>query len=284
MSMQRAKAQQEDFLGQVVRRRFHASRRDRAAISIGLHRDPDRTPGRCTLFEAEERRRLFHSLFTLCVLSSSAVARTWTVFDLNMIDVMLPLDANDDEIEEAANVALPATLVRGLTSKAVAAAVVLAMTCLAFPNDPEIDLFPGLVHRAAAQMERHQAVSLISKKGAALLRFLLAKVATAAAAHVQEPIGNIKRARSTSTPFNLHRTNQYSSPFHPVQSYSTSSSELAPSEAPSTQASASSRRSAEKSTQAALDVDLSSFLGSDIFEFGSSTGEAQGVDFSFRCS
>ncbi|SGY17509.1 BQ5605_C015g07799 [Microbotryum silenes-dioicae] len=169
------------------------------------------------------------------------------------------------------------------------------MTCLAFPNDPEIDLFPGLVHRAAAQMERHQAVSrrltscvatlqLISKKGAALLRFLLAKVATAAAAHVQEPISNIKRARSTSTPFNLHRTNQYSSPFHPVQSYSTSSSELAPSEAPSTQASASSRRSAEKSTQAALDVDLSSFLGSDIFEFGSSTGEAQGVDFSFRCS
>ncbi|SGY17510.1 BQ5605_C015g07800 [Microbotryum silenes-dioicae] len=79
-----------------------------AAISIGLHRDPDRTPGRCTLFEAEERRRLFHSLFTLCVLSSSAVARTWTVFDLNMIDVMLPLDANDDEIEEAANVALVA--------------------------------------------------------------------------------------------------------------------------------------------------------------------------------
>ncbi|SCV68114.1 BQ2448_235 [Microbotryum intermedium] len=374
-----------------------------AAISIGLHRDPDRSPGRYTLFEAKERRRLFHSLFTLSVLSSSAVARTWTIFDLKMIDVMLPIDAHDEEIEneDAANIALEArarsfsetpmtsviakmqlaiiskrigdaafgvrgvsyrtvldfdyvlshfelslpecyqvkidsygSLLRstphitvvemrtcmlqmslgteylrlhrpfllvaasnddykrskmqcvlyakrllaiiaspscsqqpwgGLTSKAIAAAVVLAMTCLAFPNDPEIDLFPGLVHRAASQMERHQAASLISKKGAAVLRFLLTKIAAASAAHVHEPTGGIKRVRSANTAFNLHRTNQYSSQFH---------HDFIPT---------SSRRSAEDLTHTALEVDLSAFLGSDVFEFGSSNGESPGVDFSFRC-
>jgi hypothetical protein len=35
------------------------------ALSLGLHRDPDRTPGRYSFFEAEERRRLFWNLFML---------------------------------------------------------------------------------------------------------------------------------------------------------------------------------------------------------------------------
>ncbi|BGP15917.1 hypothetical protein JCM10213_003654 [Rhodosporidiobolus nylandii] len=68
------------------------------ALSLGLHRDPDRTPGKYTFFEAEERRRLFWSLFSLCILSSASLSRTWAVFDLNGVDTKLPLDAHDHEI------------------------------------------------------------------------------------------------------------------------------------------------------------------------------------------
>ncbi|GAA5959583.1 hypothetical protein JCM3765_007204 [Sporobolomyces pararoseus] len=73
------------------------------ALSLGLHRDPDRTPGKYTFFEAEERRRLFWNLFMLCILSSSSLSRTWNVFDLKNIDCQLPLDCHDHEIlDEAA--------------------------------------------------------------------------------------------------------------------------------------------------------------------------------------
>ncbi|GAA5859877.1 hypothetical protein JCM1840_001777 [Sporobolomyces johnsonii] len=70
------------------------------ALSLGLHRDPDRSPGRFTFFEAEERRRLFWNLFMLCILSSASLSRTWAVFDLNGVDTKLPLDCNDHEILE----------------------------------------------------------------------------------------------------------------------------------------------------------------------------------------
>ncbi|GAA5928922.1 Zn(II)2Cys6 transcription factor [Sporobolomyces koalae] len=73
------------------------------ALSLGLHRDPDRTPGRYTFLEAEERRRLFWNLFMLCILSSVSLSRTWAVFDLNNVDTKLPLDCHDHEIlDEAA--------------------------------------------------------------------------------------------------------------------------------------------------------------------------------------
>ncbi|GAA5997852.1 Zn(II)2Cys6 transcription factor [Rhodotorula paludigena] len=76
------------------------------ALSLGLHRDPDRSPGRMTFFEAEERRRLFWSLFSLCILSSASLSRTWAIFDLNGVDTRLPLDCTDDEIlDEAAAMA-----------------------------------------------------------------------------------------------------------------------------------------------------------------------------------
>ncbi|KAM0755358.1 hypothetical protein T439DRAFT_351150 [Meredithblackwellia eburnea MCA 4105] len=68
------------------------------AHSLGLHRDPDRTPSKFTFFEAEERRRLFWSLFMLCILSSASLGRTWAVFDLNGVDTKLPLDCHDEEI------------------------------------------------------------------------------------------------------------------------------------------------------------------------------------------
>ncbi|KAK4051192.1 hypothetical protein OIV83_003014 [Microbotryomycetes sp. JL201] len=68
------------------------------AMSLNLHRDPDRTPGKFTFFEAENRRRLFWSLFTLCILSSASLGRTWAVFDLNHVDCKLPLDCHDHEI------------------------------------------------------------------------------------------------------------------------------------------------------------------------------------------
>ncbi|GAA5825624.1 hypothetical protein JCM11251_000314 [Rhodosporidiobolus azoricus] len=78
------------------------------ALSLGLHRDPDRSPGKYTFFEAEERRRLFWSLFSLCILSSASLSRTWAVFDLNSTDCKLPLDLHDHEIldEETAMAAL----------------------------------------------------------------------------------------------------------------------------------------------------------------------------------
>ncbi|GAA5875578.1 hypothetical protein JCM8547_007586 [Rhodosporidiobolus lusitaniae] len=72
------------------------------ALSLGLHRDPDRTPGRYTFFEAEERRRLFWNLFMLCILSSASLSRTWAVFDLNGVDTRLPLDCHDHEILDEA--------------------------------------------------------------------------------------------------------------------------------------------------------------------------------------
>lgn len=96
------------------------------ALSLGLHRDPDQTPGRFTFFEAEERRRLFWNLFMLyvlarsqnalrlcthwslctrtasCILSSSSLSRTWAVFDLNNVDTKLPLDCHDHEILDEA--------------------------------------------------------------------------------------------------------------------------------------------------------------------------------------
>ncbi|SGY17512.1 BQ5605_C015g07801 [Microbotryum silenes-dioicae] len=55
--MQRAKAQQEDFLGQVVRRRFHASRRDREQqlLDDGLGSDGEQAQRRHE--EAAEVRR-----------------------------------------------------------------------------------------------------------------------------------------------------------------------------------------------------------------------------------
>ncbi|GAA5885525.1 hypothetical protein JCM6882_007453 [Rhodosporidiobolus microsporus] len=78
------------------------------ALSLGLHRDPDRSPGKYSFFEAEERRRLFWSLFSLCILSSASLSRTWAVFDLNGVDTKLPLDLHDHEIldEETAMAAI----------------------------------------------------------------------------------------------------------------------------------------------------------------------------------
>ncbi|GAA5850183.1 hypothetical protein JCM9279_003560 [Rhodotorula babjevae] len=73
------------------------------ALSLGLHRDPDRSPGKFTFFEAEERRRLFWNLFMLCILSSASLSRTWAVFDLNGVDTKLPLDCTDDEILDEAS-------------------------------------------------------------------------------------------------------------------------------------------------------------------------------------
>lgn len=72
------------------------------ALTLNLHRDPDRTPGKYTFFEAEERRRLFWNLFALCILSSSSLSRTWNVFDLKNIDCQLPLDCHDHEILDEA--------------------------------------------------------------------------------------------------------------------------------------------------------------------------------------
>ncbi|GAA6007893.1 hypothetical protein JCM10207_004915 [Rhodosporidiobolus poonsookiae] len=72
------------------------------ALSLGLHRDPDRSPGKYSFFEAEERRRLFWNLFMLCILSSASLSRTWAVFDLNGVDTKLPLDAHDHEILDEA--------------------------------------------------------------------------------------------------------------------------------------------------------------------------------------
>ncbi|KAM0787567.1 hypothetical protein ACM66B_003637 [Microbotryomycetes sp. NB124-2] len=72
------------------------------AMSLNLHRDPDRTPGKFTFFEAENRRRLFWSLFALCILSSASLGRTWAVFDLNHVDCKLPLDCHDHEIFDQA--------------------------------------------------------------------------------------------------------------------------------------------------------------------------------------
>lgn len=68
------------------------------AHSLGLQRDPSHTPSKYTFFESEERRRLFWNLFSLCILSSSCLGRTWTIFDLSHIDTKLPLDATDEEI------------------------------------------------------------------------------------------------------------------------------------------------------------------------------------------
>lgn len=41
---------------------------------------------------------MFYCLFTLCILSSSSLGRTWAVFDLNGVDTKLPLDCHDHEI------------------------------------------------------------------------------------------------------------------------------------------------------------------------------------------
>ncbi|GAA6023115.1 hypothetical protein JCM11491_000075 [Sporobolomyces phaffii] len=73
-----------------------------SALSLGLHRDPDKSPGRFSFFEAEERRRLFWNLFMLCILSSSSLSRTWSIFDLRNVDCRLPLDCHDHEILDAA--------------------------------------------------------------------------------------------------------------------------------------------------------------------------------------
>ncbi|GAA5911432.1 Zn(II)2Cys6 transcription factor [Sporobolomyces salmoneus] len=72
------------------------------AHTLNLHRDPDRIPGKYSFFEAEQRRRLFWNLFSLCILSSSSLSRTWNIFDLKNIDCQLPLDCHDHEILDEA--------------------------------------------------------------------------------------------------------------------------------------------------------------------------------------
>lgn len=56
------------------------------ALQLGLHRDPDKTAGRFGPVETEERRRLFWTLCSFECLASSALGRTYSIFDLNNVD------------------------------------------------------------------------------------------------------------------------------------------------------------------------------------------------------
>ncbi|KAH8929187.1 hypothetical protein BT69DRAFT_1346015 [Atractiella rhizophila] len=68
------------------------------AHQLELHRDPDNFPGRFNPVEAEDRRKLFWSLFTMDVYASSALGRRWSLFNLDTIDTKFPQDLEDDEL------------------------------------------------------------------------------------------------------------------------------------------------------------------------------------------
>lgn len=89
------------------------------AFALGLHRDPSRaSKGQLTFAECEERRRLFWSVFSLCMSTTTAspallpspksrtdqcraeqgTSRPWTQFDLRQIDCKFPLDCYDAEL------------------------------------------------------------------------------------------------------------------------------------------------------------------------------------------
>lgn len=56
------------------------------ALQLGLHRDPDKTPGKFGPVETEERRRLFWTLCSFEWLASSALGRSYSIFNLDNID------------------------------------------------------------------------------------------------------------------------------------------------------------------------------------------------------
>ncbi|KAH8928749.1 hypothetical protein BT69DRAFT_1346414 [Atractiella rhizophila] len=70
------------------------------AVQLGLNRDPDRMDKKFTYLEAEDRRRIFWTLFHLLTLSSSSLGRTWSNFDMEAIDVKLPDDMNDEDFSK----------------------------------------------------------------------------------------------------------------------------------------------------------------------------------------
>lgn len=56
------------------------------ALSLGLHRDPDKTPGKFDAVQTEERRRLFWTLCSFECLASSALGRSFSIFNLEQVD------------------------------------------------------------------------------------------------------------------------------------------------------------------------------------------------------
>lgn len=93
------------------------------AFQLGLHRDPDRSPVRynplegelteplyscfasrkvlnSTWHSAEDRRRIYWLLVTFELLARTAVGRTRSVFNFDLVDTRLPLDVDDEMLTE----------------------------------------------------------------------------------------------------------------------------------------------------------------------------------------
>ncbi|GAA5862732.1 hypothetical protein JCM1840_002655 [Sporobolomyces johnsonii] len=70
-----------------------------ASFALELHRDPVRNgKTKLTFLECEDRRRIFWTLFTLCMSITTGTSRSWTQFDLRQIDCKIPLDCYDEEL------------------------------------------------------------------------------------------------------------------------------------------------------------------------------------------
>lgn len=94
-----------------------------AAFALNLHRDPaPKGKSQYSFGECEQRRRLFWSLFTICMsittvrlsrlchfcasfsaadfpFFSQGTSRTWSQFDLRQIDCKFPLDCFDAYVQ-----------------------------------------------------------------------------------------------------------------------------------------------------------------------------------------
>ncbi|KAI5480559.1 F-box and WD repeat domain containing protein [Pseudohyphozyma bogoriensis] len=61
-------------------------------MQLGLHRDPDKTPGRYSAFESEDRRRVFWLTFLAEQYASTTVGRRYCMLHLRDVDTRLPAD------------------------------------------------------------------------------------------------------------------------------------------------------------------------------------------------
>ncbi|KAM0752848.1 hypothetical protein T439DRAFT_323462 [Meredithblackwellia eburnea MCA 4105] len=71
-----------------------------SCLQLHLHRDPDKSPGRFSPAEAEDRRRLFWLTFVADQFSSTTTGRRYNMLHLRDIDTKLPKDVADEKMGE----------------------------------------------------------------------------------------------------------------------------------------------------------------------------------------
>ncbi|GAA6009430.1 hypothetical protein JCM10207_003777 [Rhodosporidiobolus poonsookiae] len=77
-----------------------------ASLRLGLHRDPSDTPGAFSAREAEERRRLFHAVFSKSHEINSMLGRNFTQLHASLANTKIPLNLHDHQLDNTAAVSV----------------------------------------------------------------------------------------------------------------------------------------------------------------------------------